>query len=70
MVAGLIHVVRLLTVLASGHRTLVLENVALRQQLAVYRRTRAKPAVRHMATIARGVGANQLSNWPPNSSYS
>ena len=46
MVAGLIHVVRLLIVLASRHRTLVLENVALRQQLAVYRRTRAKPAVR------------------------
>ena len=37
MVAGLIHVGRLLIVLASRHRTLVLENVVLRQQLAVYR---------------------------------
>jgi putative transposase len=46
MVAGLIHVVRLLIVLASRHRTLALENVALRQQLAVYRRTRPKPALR------------------------
>jgi len=33
-------------VLASRHRTLVLENLALQQQLAVYRRTRPKPAIR------------------------
>src|SRR3954470_17110179 len=46
MLAGFIHVVRLLIVLAGRHRTLVLENLALRQQLAVYRRTRPKPAIR------------------------
>ena len=46
MVARFIHVVRLLIVLASRHRTLVLENLALQQQLAVYRRTRPKPAIR------------------------
>jgi transposase InsO family protein len=46
MVASFIHAVRLLIVLATGHRTLVLENLALRQQLAVYRRTRPKPAIR------------------------
>jgi transposase InsO family protein len=46
MVAGFIHCVRLLSVLASRHRTLVLENLALRQQLEVYRRSRSKPAVR------------------------
>jgi putative transposase len=46
MVARFIHVVRLLIVLVSRHRTLVLENLALRQQLAVYRRTRSKPAIR------------------------
>ena len=46
MVARFIHVVRLLLVLASRHRTLVLENLALQQQLAVYRRTRPKPAIR------------------------
>ena len=46
MVARFIRVVRLLVVLASRHRTLVLENLALQQQLAVYRRTRPKPAIR------------------------
>jgi len=46
MVARVIHLIRLLIVLASGHRHLVLENLALRQQLAVYRRTRPKPAIR------------------------
>jgi putative transposase len=46
MVARFIHVVRLLIVLASRDRSLVLENLALRQQLALYRRTRPKPAIR------------------------
>jgi putative transposase len=46
MVASFIRVVRLLIVLASRHRTLVLENLALQQQLAVYRRTRPNPALR------------------------
>ena len=46
MVARLIHLVRLAIVLASPHRSLVLENLALRQPLAVYRRTRPKPALR------------------------
>jgi len=42
MLARLLHVLRLLTVLAGGHRALALENVALRQQLAMYRRTRSR----------------------------
>ncbi len=46
MVGRFIHVVRLLIVVASRHRALVLENLALRQQLAVYRRIRPKPAIR------------------------
>ena len=46
MVVWIIHVLRLLIVLASRHRSLVLENLALRQQLAVYRRIRPKPAMR------------------------
>src|SRR5215204_6055257 len=46
MVARFIDVVRLLIVLASRHRTLVLENLALQQQLAVDRRTRPRPAIR------------------------
>jgi putative transposase len=46
MVAWIIGAVRLLIVLASQHRSLALENLALRQQLAVYRRTRPKPMMR------------------------
>jgi putative transposase len=46
MVARFIHAVRLLIVLASRHRGLVLENLALQQQLALYRRTRPRPAIR------------------------
>src|SRR5258705_5489179 len=37
---------RLLIIVASRHRSLVFENLALRQQLAVYHRTRPKPTVR------------------------
>jgi hypothetical protein len=40
-----IQMARLLIILASRHRSLVFENLALRQQLAVYRRTRPKPTV-------------------------
>ena len=46
MVAWLVRTVRLLIVLTSWHRALALENLALRQQLAMYRRTRPRPAVR------------------------
>ena len=46
MVAWIIRVVRLLIVLAGQHRNLALENLALRQQLALYRRTRPKPTMR------------------------
>jgi len=46
MVTWIIDVVRLLIVLAGQHRTLALENLALRQQLALDRRTRPKPIMR------------------------
>jgi hypothetical protein len=46
MVAWILRLVRLLIVLASRHRSLALENLALRQQLAVYGRTRPKPTMR------------------------
>jgi hypothetical protein len=45
MVVRVIQIARLLIILASRHRSLVFENLALRQQLAVYRRTRPKPTV-------------------------
>jgi hypothetical protein len=46
MVVRVIQIARLLIILASRHRSLVLENLALRQQLAVHHRTRPKPTVR------------------------
>ncbi len=46
MASRVVCAVRFLIVLFGRHRSLVLENVALRQQLAMYRRTRPKPAVR------------------------
>ena len=39
MITLLLHVFRLLPFLFGGHRQLALENLALRQQLAVYKRT-------------------------------
>jgi hypothetical protein len=46
MVVRFIQMARLLIILASRRRSLVFANLALRQQLAVYRRTRPKPTVR------------------------
>ena len=39
----LLHVLRLVPFLCGGHHQLALENLALRQQLAVYRRTVSRP---------------------------
>jgi hypothetical protein len=43
MITLLLHLLRVLPFLVGGHRQLALENLALRQQLAVYRRTVARP---------------------------
>src|SRR5262245_7397581 len=42
----LLHVLRLLPFLVGGHRQLALENLALRQQLTVYKRTLPRPKLR------------------------
>src|SRR3989441_11775268 len=46
MITLLLHVLRLLPFLFGGHRQLAVENLALRQQLAVYKRTTARPKLR------------------------
>src|SRR5262245_23907264 len=46
MITTLLHLVRLLPFLCGGHRSLALENLALRQQLAVYKRTAPRPRLR------------------------
>jgi hypothetical protein len=43
MITLLLHLFRLLPVLFGGHRQRALENLTLRQQLSVYKRTTAPP---------------------------
>ena len=46
MLTLLLHLLRLLPFLFGGHRLLALENLALRHQLAVYKRTAPRPKLR------------------------
>jgi putative transposase len=46
MITLLLHLLRLLPFLCGGHHQLALENLALRHQLAVYRRTTTRPKLR------------------------
>ena len=46
MITLVLHLLRLLPVLFGGHRHLALENLALRQQLAVYKRVMSRPRLR------------------------
>jgi hypothetical protein len=48
MVTLLLQLLRLLPFFFGGHRQLALENLALRQQLAVYKRTLPRPKLRTM----------------------
>src|SRR5258708_1594392 len=46
MITLLLHLLRLFPFLFGSHRQLAVENLALRQQLAVYKRTTARPKLR------------------------
>src|SRR6266581_7840007 len=46
MILLLFHLLRVLPFLFGGHRQLALENLALRQQFAVYKRTMTRPPLR------------------------
>src|SRR5882724_2858329 len=46
MITLLLHMLRLLPFLGGGHRHLALENLALRQQLAAYKRMVTRPKLR------------------------
>ena len=48
MIARLVRTIRVVVLLCGGSRALVLENLALRQQLRMYQRSRPKPAVRRI----------------------
>jgi hypothetical protein len=43
MITVLLHLLRLLPFFIGGHRQLALENLALRHQLAIYKRTVTRP---------------------------
>lgn len=51
MITLLLHLLRLLPFLVGGHRQLALENLALRQQLAVYKRTASRPKLRTLDRV-------------------
>jgi hypothetical protein len=55
MINLLLHLFRVLLFLFGfgGHRHLALENVALRQQLAVYKRTATRPPLRRLIASFR-----------------
>ena len=46
MITRLVRTIQVVVLLCGGSRALVLENLALRQQLGMYQRSRPKPAVR------------------------
>jgi len=46
MITLLLHLLRLLPFLFGGYRQLAIENLALRQQLSVYKRTTTRPKLR------------------------
>jgi hypothetical protein len=54
-------VLRLIPFLVGGHRQLALENLALRQQIAVYKRTASRPRLR---TTDRLFWAGLARLWP------
>jgi GAF domain-containing protein len=60
MITLLLHLFRLLPFLFGGHRQLALDNLALRQQLAVYKRTVSRPPLRRTDAIA--ANATRLCN--------
>jgi hypothetical protein len=55
MISTLLHPVRLFSFLCGGHRQLALENLALRQQLAVYSRMVTRPKLRPTDRLLRVV---------------
>ena len=65
MITLLLHLLRLLPVLFGGHRQLALENLALRQQLAVYKRMMTRPRLRRTDRLFRVCLARIWAGWRP-----
>jgi hypothetical protein len=63
MLAALVVLIRTLALICSGYRAVALENVALRQQLAMFRRTVARPHIRHRDRLFWILLANAWRDW-------
>ena len=63
MLAALVVVLRSLALICRGHRAVALENVALRQQLAVFRRTVKRPPLRRRDRLFWMLLANAWRGW-------
>ena len=67
MITFLLELLRLLPFLVGGHRQLALENLALRQQLAVYKRTAPRPKLR---SVPKSVAFTTATSATPRNSAS
>ena len=63
MLAALVVLLRSLRLLCSGHRAVALENLALRQQLSVLRRTVRRPKLRTSDRLFWVLLANAWRGW-------
>src|SRR5436190_1879890 len=63
MVTLLLRLLRLLPLLCGAHRHVALENLALRHQLAVYKRTVTRPKVRRSDRLFWGALSRVWAGW-------
>jgi hypothetical protein len=63
MLAALVVALRSLALICGGHRAVALENLALRQQLAVFKRTVKRPQLRHRDRLFWMLLANTWRDW-------
>ena len=63
MLAALVVALRSLALICRGHRAVALENLALRQQVAVFKRTVRRPQLRHRDRLFWILLANAWQEW-------
>ena len=63
MLAALVAALRSLALICGGHRAVALENLALRQQLAVFKRTVRRPQLRHRDRLFWMLLSNAWRDW-------
>jgi hypothetical protein len=65
MITLRLHLLRLLPFVCGGYRQLAIENLALRQQLAVYKRTAPRPRLRPTDRLWWVLLARVWAGWQP-----